>query len=542
MEKKLQSQKIFSVQRIFHCFVLFLFLCSVLHNAGCSSRHNKQTFFSAEEVTSEFVFYADPNGHGIRLFMLTTGNVQALTNGNDDFPYYSKQQHRLFFVRSIEQYSSVPEKTNLTYNICSMQMDTGKVETMSNLTIYSPRKDRKDQLFFVEDGRKIVICPIHDSPFVVRTDTAQKIPEENAQAYYQTINQYDSEQQRIFGFAHTDPYQPYFQKLDVVEDIQPQKTLIRCKEGTTVQTIQSLKGPDSYDHWFFGYSWSSAGKVLFFSQNYSLHMWNGTQTSIIAEGIHPFTIQEEICNQEICTFPFFKLYSWIQLENESDYMFSENNYLSIYRDGNFHILQNHEFLGGKTIEKDPYYLFDHLVYLNTLKNPENVYILASSKKNSPVSPDTIAKGNDQPDLIKIFNLHGTEIDGTFDHTIFSASGYWDLSMQMEYLASPAGQYPEIVLRYSASNFEGTERMQAAGRAIQWIDVYTFDSKENEYVLANHMYPEIFEKLLQQLESIYEFAIQSKRSYNPVMCDEDMKILEKKIKEARNLSLSTQGKN
>ncbi len=542
MEKKLQSQKNFTVQCIFQWFVLFLFLFSVLHNAGCSSSSSKQTFFSNEEVTSEFVFFADPNGHGIRLFLPATGNVQALTNGNDDFPYYSKQQHRLFFIRSVEQYSSVPDKTNLTYSICSMHMETGKVETMSNLTIYSPRKDRKDQLFFVEDGKKIVICPIHDSPFVVRTDTAQRIPEENAQTYYQTINQYDSEQHRIFGFAHTDPYQPYFQKLDVVESIQPQKTLFWWEEGKTIQTIQSIKGPDSYDHWFFGYSWSSAGKKLYFSQDHNLHIWDGTQTSIITEGVHPFTIQEKICNQEICTFPFFKLYSWLPLENESDYMFSENNYLSVYRDGDFHILQNHEFLGGKTIEKDPYYLFDHLVYLNTLKNPEHVYILVSSKKNSPVSPDSIAKGNDQPDLIKIFNLHGTEVEGTFDHTMFSVSGYWDLSMQMEYLDSPSGLYPEIVLQYSASNFEGTERMQAAGRAIQWIDVYAFDSKENEYVLANQNYPDIFEQLLQQLESIYEFAVQSKRSYNPVMCEEDMRILEKKIKEARNLSRSSEGKN
>ncbi len=80
-------------------------------------------------------------------------------------------------------------------------------------------------------------------------------------------------------------------------------------------------------------------------------------------------------------------------------------------------------------------------------------------------------------------------------------------------------------------------MQAAGRAIQWIDVYAYDSEENQYVLANQKFPKVYVQLLQQLESIYEFAIQSKRSHNPVMCDEDLNLLEKKIKEARNLSRS-----
>jgi hypothetical protein len=416
-------------------------------------------------------------------------------------------------------------------------MNTGRVEILSNLTIYSPRKDRKDQLFFVEDGEKIVISPINASPFVVNTETGQKIPDDNAQAYYKSINQYDSDQNRIFGVTHTDPYQPYFQELEAVQTIQPQKTLFWWEEGKTIQTIQSIKGLESYDHWFFGYSWSSAGQTLYFSQNLSLYMWDGTQTSIIAEGVHPFTMQKVDCNKKICTFPFFRLYSWIQLENEEDYLFSENNSLSLYRNGNFHILQNHEFLGGKTTEQNPYYIFDHLVYLSELKNPKYTYILVSSNKSSPVTPDSIARGNDQPDIIKIFNLHGTEEEGTFDHTIFSASGYWDLSLRMEFLSSPARLYPEIILQYSASNFEGTERMQAAGRAIQWIDVYAYDSEENQYVLANQKFPKLYVQLLQQLESIYEFAIQSKRSHNPVMCDEDMNILEKKIKEARNLSRS-----
>jgi hypothetical protein len=537
MEKKLQLFKTVSLQHVFQYLILFVFICSSLQTAGCTSIFKKEAFFSSEDVTSDYVFFADSNGYGIRLFIPKTGNVQALTNENDDFPYYSTQQHRLFFIRRIEQYSPVSEKTNIIFHICSMSMNTGRVEILSNLTIYSPRKDRKDQLFFVEDGEKIVISPINASPFVVNTETGQKIPDDNAQAYYKSINQYDSDQNRIFGVTHTDPYQPYFQELEAVQTIQPQKTLFWWEEGKTIQAIQSIKGLESYDHWFFGYSWSSAGQTLYFSQNLSLYMWDGTQTSIIAEGVHPFTMQKVDCNKKICTFPFFRLYSWIQLENEEDYLFSENNSLSLYRNGNFHILQNHEFLGGKTTEQNPYYIFDHLVYLSELKNPKYTYILVSSNKSSPVTPDSIARGNDQPDIIKIFNLHGTEEEGTFDHTIFSASGYWDLSLRMEFLSSPARLYPEIILQYSASNFEGTERMQAAGRAIQWIDVYAYDSEENQYVLANQKFPKVYVQLLQQLESIYEFAIQSKRSHNPVMCDEDMNILEKKIKEARNLSRS-----
>jgi hypothetical protein len=538
MQNKIQYWASFFDRSFFYTGV-FLLLCCSIFITGCSFFHPKESFFSPEDFCPSMVFFADPDGYGIRVFHPQSGNVEALTEENDDFPYYSVQRHHLYFLRRKDQVHPSSQKTNTTFHICSLDLQKGSVHYLSELTIYRPRKDRKDQLFFVEEGDKIVISPLHTNPFVLDTATGQKLPRENPWPYYSHINQYDKKLGRLFGTTNTDPYTPYFQELESVQTVLPQKTLFWWSEGSSIKTIWKSVGSESYEDWLFGFTWSSTSNSLYFSQNHTLYSWDGEKTNMITKGVHPFTIQESVTVDRPYSFPFFRLYSWIPLENENEYMFAENNHIALYQANTFHVLHNNEFLGGQTNENDEYYLFDHLVFLGKLLGPKHTYLLVSTKQNEQVTPDTIAKGNHKPDLIKIFNFHPTELDGTIDHSLFSISGSWDLHFQMEFLSTPPKSYPEIILRYTASNFDGKERMQASGRAIQWIDVYSYDAKQDMYVNANTKFPHLYKDLKEQLEAIYTLVIQSQRASNPLMCKEDIQILESKMKEARNISQSSE---
>ncbi len=536
MKNIIQYKASFFVRPFFYTGAI-LFLCCSFFVTSCSFLP-KESIFPPEDFRSSMVFFANPDGYGIRVFHPQSGNVQALTEENDDFPYYSVKQHRLYFLRRKDQIHPSSQKTNTTFHICYLDLEKDSVQYLSELTIYTPRKDRKDQLFFVEEGERIVVSPLHENPFVIDAATGQKLPSENPWSYYSQINQYDKKLGRFFGSTNTDPYTPYFQELESVQTVVPQKTLFWWSEGSAIRTIWNSIGPESYEDWLFGFTWSDASNSLYFSQNSTLYSWDGEKTNMIAEGVHPFTIQDSVAVDQTTSFPFFRMYSWIPLENDNEYMFAENNHLSLYQASTFHIIHNDEFLGGQTSENDEYYLFDHLVFLGELHDPEHTYLLVSTKQNDQVTPDTIAKGNHKPDLIKIFNFHPTELDGTIDHSLFSISGSWDLHFQMEYLSSPPKAFPEIILRYTASNFEGKERMQASGRAIQWIDVYSYDSQQDLYVNANTKFPHLYKELKEQLEAIYELVIQSQRASTPLMCKEDIQMLESKMKEARNISQSS----
>lgn len=534
MQNKIQCWNSFFLRPFFCTGVILIFCCS-LAISSCSFFPPKESFFSPENFSSSMVFFADPDGYGIRVLHPQSGNVQALTEENDDFPYYSLEQHCLYFLRRKDQLHPTSEKTNTTFHICSLDLHKGSVQYLSELTIYTPRKDRKDQLFFVAEGGRVVVSPLHANPFVLDTATCQKLPGETPWSYYSHINQYDKEQGRLFGTTNTDPYTPYFQEIEHVQTIRPQKTLFWWKEGSSIETIQNSEGSKSYEDWFFGFTWSNATNSLYFSQNQTLYSWDDDKTTMITKGVHPFTVQESVLTDQKFSFPFFRLYSWTPLENENDYLFAENNHLSLYQNNTFHILHNDEFLGGQTNENDKYYLFDRLVFLGELVHPAHTYLLVSTQKSEQVTPDTIAKGNQKPDLIKIFNFQPTEVDGTIDHPLFSISGSWDLHFQMEFLTSPSKVYPEIILQYTASNFEGKERMQASGRAIQWIDVYSYDAEQDSYVQSNTEFPYLYQELKEQLEATYELVIQSQRASNPLMCKEDIQLLESKLKEARYIS-------
>ncbi|MDD4613990.1 MAG: hypothetical protein PHI40_01085 [Caldisericia bacterium] len=537
MQKKLQCCNQFFLRRAIVCSGILFCFFSLFTLWDCSLLSQKDSFFSQEMFSPSMVFFANPEGFGIRVYQPENGKVQALTEDNDDFPYYSPDQHRLYFLRRKDTLNPSTQKTNTTFHVCSLDLHRGSTRYISEITIYTPRKDRKDQIFFVDQGRKIVVSPLNSYPFIVDTETGQKMPHENVWTYYSQINQYDLKGNRLFGTTNTDPYNPYFQDVKHIHEMLPQKTLFWWEEGRSIETIQTMEGPDSYERWFFGLAWSASSNALYFSQDSILYMWDGLQCNTISQGVHPFTVKESFCAKEACSFPFFRLYSWIPLENDNEYLFAENNRMALYQDNEFHTINNSEFLGGQTKEEDPYYLFDHLVLLGELVYPDHTYILVSTQKTENVTPETIAKGNQKPDIIKIFNFHPTEIDGTIDHSLFFSNGSWDLTFQMQFLASPPQPYPEIILRYTASNFEGKERMQAAGRAIQWLDVYSYDPEQDMYVQANMKFPSLFKDIKERLEDVYELVIQSKRASNPLMCEEDIRILETKIREARSISRS-----
>ncbi len=512
-----------------------LFLCIIFCASffiHCSRTNNQKISKYELQSLDKAVFFSDPAGHGIRLLQPESGNISALTNNNDDFPFYSQIDQTLYFIR-IETTEGIESKKSIRRAaIVSKDLSSGNEKKLSEMLFYIPRQDRKDQIFFVDNGAKLLVSPIDQECFLLDSFTGQKLPELNPVDYFSQINQYDSALENMYGVVDTDSYNPFLSNVDNVEDVPFGKVLFTWNKSTAVQPIKQFLNEESFDNWFYGFSFSQNTNALYYSSNQILYRFKDDAHASISPGVHPFTVKAHVNTAPIYTFPFFRLFRIVTLD-QNTFLFTENNHLALFSEKSFHFINNNEFLGGQTRPYDPYYLFDHLTYIGFCIAPADTLLLVSTFDKTR-TPETIATGHNTPDLIKIFNFQPTEYDGTIDHTFFSINNLFDLRMEFLSSVNPTESIPEIKLKYSATNFAGTERMQAAGRVIQWMDVYEFVERENKYEIANEKFREEFIPILDQLTTFYETALRAKRANQPILCEDDFKLLEERMKKAKQI--------
>ncbi|MCK5848232.1 MAG: hypothetical protein KAH01_03440 [Caldisericia bacterium] len=518
---------------VFKAFFIFFVTLFLFIPQNCKKVQTK----IFEEIERS-IFFSDPNGYGIRMLSTSTGNISSLTNGNDDYPYYVSSTKTLFFVRTFQRIGKDSKKSIRTINIFKKNLDTDKETKISQLTMYIPRRDKKDNLYFVDNGHKLIISPLRKKCITIDTNTGSALPNVNPCEYFNEINQYNLEDNGVFGKVKTELSDLYFPDSYNFIEKKNFESLFYWKSGSPIRFIEENVGGEIYNNWYYGLTYSNFSNELFYSKNNYLYKSDMAISQLITEGVHPFSVQTENLQLQKNNFPFFQLFSITPLSENNDvtadYIFTENNHMAVYHDDNFHIFENNDFIGGKTDKNDPTHIFDHLVYFGKVSKPKGAFILASTSLKDDITPDTIASSSDKPDIVKIFNLDPSENDGTIDHTFFYINDLYDMHLTFRNLDQDTDKLPNIILHYTASNYTGFERMQASGRAIQWIDIYKFDAGKNTFQQDNYSYGFVYKELLENLNSIYEFALNAKRSNLPIMSVKDLEILKDKIDLARSI--------
>jgi len=527
------------------------FLCIILVFVGFFMLESCNNISLPAFQGDQILLFAKPEG-GIAVYDFSRNKTFSITKNKDYYPHFVSSSQMIYFIRiiqketgnTINQTKNIPKlnipatmstKINRTFEIRSYDLKRNIDKKISSVLLYDPGSDPRDFFKFVDQEKKLLIFS-YFAPAILFEVKSGKVLQEDLSVYFPECNEYKADGSKIFLHVRQIPNNGFLKSTDQIESSPYYDGLYELSNNGRINKIKE-SGIDKetgksniYKKYFFGFSYNQFKDQLVFSYDHEIFLrMENREERILFQGVHPSFVKQSLLTNQNIMFPFFHC-SYL-LQNKESLIFGNANRLSIY-DLKTNQLHHITTTLLELMEKnpgDPLYLFDHLEWISFTKNPRSILVISSKKMDKSAGPSNIVAINKNPDYILLFQWE----NGVFTKQ-FQMIDKTDFKFEFTDLNSDGKN--EILVQYSASDFGCEERFQAAGRSIIWKDVFMLNPK-NIYEIANNKFPSIYKDWLETMRPFYNRALTAKRLKEPIICDEDLKILERLIREAEIATFS-----
>ncbi len=501
-------------------FALYIF-------ASCSPQIHVDADFNKEEAR-HYLYFADPDG-GIRAYHASHQTLHEITEGYDFHPNFLESEE-VWFLRFDRE---VSENDNHQVKVMQWDIKNDRVRQVNNLTSIPSSPDPAMQVFFVDQGEKILLLHHSREPQLIDIEMDRHIDYFSLSDYLEGLNYFDQSSQKAFGWLIQYPYQNVLKnKKDL--DLPPSYAAIISLNKELQWTIwDSIPREDMFEQSYNGFAFDNFHQFLFFSKDKTLYrLKSHDQEKIsIVKGIHPFIYQDHAAayanNVDIIRFPW-PISTLLLQDNETSFI-GTTQFLSIIHHPqlSFASLTEADTIFMSKNYLDPAQLFDRLIFIGKLKPLPSSYFLVSMKKIE--TGDRLATiKRDKVDIISIFTIR----DSSWFNQWFSSSQFYS-EVWLDDLNNNG--YPEVIHHYCASTFPCSEEIMLNSRSLVWINVYSINEYQ-QYERSSEKFPEIYRELWERLFMVEEELKAYQREGILFLCDEDVQLLKELIEQSRHIAL------
>ena len=516
---------IFMLNYYLRKFLIFaLIVCLASINQSCNKKLINDN--SLYDFNNDLL-YASFNG-GIRSYDVEKNKEYVITSGKDYYPTYIQSKLQIYFLRFVEIPATKKDGPKLDSYVYAFDIKNKKERRLSKIKYFSPSRDLKDNVYFVEEGKYLICAGYSRNNIVIDTSNGE-IVDKSIIEFMPQINNYSEDGEKIYFRVRQYPRSEIIENTEYLNTTETTEGIYSIDNNFNINNIFKLSEDEIFNRSIYGFTYSQSLDLLVLSIEKKIYIVddNGNKKELI-DGIHPSFFKKKILDNQILSFPLINLKFLYQVEYEKDdkfIFFAAKNYLSFINIAKreFNIFDSSFFPLAAKKKNDKYHIFDNISFLASFKFDKSLLLISCKDVNPSATPDNPLEAFESIELIEIFSVFNgknklLELHGGVNNII----QFRDLNLDGN---------NEIIYQYSASDFKCENKLKSAGRAVIWKDVY-IKTEKGSYDVSDDLFPEIYKELLTVLEPLYSNALAALRLKQPILCDLDVEKLGQLIRDAK----------
>ncbi len=473
---------------------------------------------------SQYVYFARPDG-GLSAYNPLDKSLAVITEFYDYHPNYLADGW-VYFIR---YQKSSDDKNRIPPVAMRWNTQNNRTERLKALSSIPFLPDLKNQVFFVDQGSKLLILNHFKDMMLIDIINDQAIPLDSMSLYFPEINYGNADGSLIFGWLHQYLYQNILKNKDLLDIPAAKSSIFSIDKDFNIEYWDNIESSNIFEEHYFGLSYHQSTKQLFVSKE--LELWSFTPPNRnpekITEGLHPFSFKEK-SDSPLSTFPL--LVSNLIVSDEENYFIGTSNYLSYIdttKQSYVPFSSDNAPIQSKS-SNDNELLFDRLIFLGKCKMlPPSFFLVSMNKPQTSVESEIFAIERDQTDIVAFFSIN----DGQWiNRWIKNSQHYSELALT----DLNQNQNLEITNHYCASSFRCEGDTLINSRLLVWVDIYELNH-EGLFELANSKYHQTYKELWSQLDAVKKQLQESRQLKQSFLCDEDELLLQQMLDESYRLA-------
>lgn len=473
----------------------------------------------------DYVYFAHPEG-GIKAFSSQNKEIIPITDALDYHPNLLKSGI-LYFLR----YQKADQKGKFTQavNLMSWNSKDHKIQRVKTILSLSPAPDLTNQVFILDEGKKLLLLNHSKGNFIIDLETDSKINFAGNERYLTEINHSRNEGQECFISLFQYPYQQVIKSKSYIKSPAPRSAILSIDKDFSVQVWDEIPPEDMFTTKYQGIAYDQKSQLLFISRNSELMSFSeaGSTGQKISEGVHPFVLHEP-SKRDLASFPL--LSATMLWQNHPFVFLGSENYLSYInlKSQSYHTIQANDLNLSPKDADHPNFLFHNLVFLaETTQNPSSYWLVSHTKENLTEKNEKSSILRDQNDAVVYFSLSEQGLKGLWQCVGQMYPEIWIQDLNEDGVA-------EILNYYCLSSFKCPEESRLNGRYLVWLDIIG-RKPEGWYERTNETYPKLYRELWERLDLVKKEQEASKRNQQVYLCEEDLQTLNDMLKESYRIA-------